>query len=245
MTPIQKTKALLKTAYYGLQHALISPTARLCPVCGFNVRRFASFGSPQRKEARCQNCGALERHRFAWLLLQEQTDLFDGRPKQVLHVAPEHCFEERLESELGSGYITADLLRTDVKVRMDITEIQYENDRFDTILCSHVLEHVPGDRQAMKELFRVLKPGGWAFLDVPIAALATYEDPSIVDPAERLKAFGQEDHVRKYGPDYAHRLEESGFRVKIVKVADLADVDSARRFGILPMNRLTFICRKD
>src|SRR5690606_6806823 len=98
---------------------------RLCPVCGRASRRFQPAGIVRREEARYPHCKALERHRFVWLFFERRTNLFDGRPKQVLHVAPEACFEPRLRQRLGEGYLTADLFSPQVMVQMDITDIQY------------------------------------------------------------------------------------------------------------------------
>src|SRR5690606_8666735 len=125
---------------------------------------------------------------------------------------PEACFEARLRQRLGEEYLTADLLNPHVMVQMDITDIQYPAGSFDVIYCSHVLEHVPDDQQAIRELCRVRRPGGWAVLMVPITVERTYEDPSITDPAGRLAAFGQENHVRRYGLDFAERLCAAGFK---------------------------------
>ena len=100
-------------------------------------------------------------------------------------------------------------------VEMDITDIQYPDDSFDAIYCSHVLEHVPDDAKAMSELYRVLKPGGWAILAVPIRGDTTFEDPTTTEPEERERLFGQSDHVRYYGKDFKDRLEAAGFEVKV------------------------------
>lgn len=150
-----------------------------CPVCQKSLRAFAPYGRSRRKGALCIYCGSLERHRLLWLYLTQKTDLFDGRPKDVLHIAPEPCFKPIFHQKLGAGYITADLNDDHVMVKMDITNIQYPDDSFDVILCSHVLEHVPDDRKAMREFWRVLKPTGWAILLVPIMAEVTFEDPSM------------------------------------------------------------------
>jgi len=191
----------------------------------------------------CVRCGALERHRFVWRYLEARTDLFDGRPKRVLHVAPERCLEPRLRSRLGQGYTTADLLDPRAMVRMDITDIHYPDGSFDVIYCSHVLEHVPDDRRALREFRRVLKPDGWAILLVPITAVRTVEDASIVDPADRSRIFGQADHVRRYGPDYVERLREAGFMVRVDQVADCLG-DDAVRLGLTPASGEIYYCTK-
>lgn len=220
------------------------PTERQCPICGENTYRFLEFGNPVRHDVKCSTCGSLERHRFTWLLLHEKTDLFNEYEKTVLHVAPERCFEKKFRQLLGRSYITADLINPDVDVKMDITDINYPDDHFDVILCSHVLEHVQDDIKAMSELHRVLHPDGLAILDVPISSDKTYEDPSIVDPEDRLEAFGQEDHVRIYGPDYKDRLEEAGFSVTVITVGELASEKHATTLGITPLSRRNFFCEK-
>jgi ubiquinone/menaquinone biosynthesis C-methylase UbiE len=103
---------------------------------------------------------------------------------------------------------------------MDITDIDYADETFDVIYSSHVLEHVPDDRKAIRELHRVLKSDGWAILQVPITAYRTFEDPSITNPIDRLRIFGNKDHVRKYGPDFVERLKEAGFKVKVITASD-------------------------
>jgi SAM-dependent methyltransferase len=197
-----------------------------------------------REEAQCAHCGALERHRFLWLFLEKETDLFNGQPKKILHVAPEPCLESRLKKRLAGNYLTADLLSPRAMVKMDICDIQFPDQSFDVIYCSHVLEHVLDDKKAMREFFRVLKNNQWAILNVPITREKTFEDSSIVDPQERLKAFGQEDHVRCYGPDYAERLRDSGFTVKITQIGDLANNDEAAKMGLTPASGEIYYCTK-
>src|SRR5262245_5269575 len=219
-------------------------TSRWCPVCGWRSRRFRQFKDHPNPEAQCVHCGALERHRFLWLYVQAHSNLFDGRRKRVLHVAPEACFVEKWRQRLGAGYLTADLSDKQAMVKMDITAIQMSDDTFDVIYCSHVLEHVLDDRRAMREFHRVLKPGGWAILLVPITAERTFEDPTVVDPDQRRRLFGQADHVRRYGPDYVDRLSEAGFAVSEINVSDLFSDAQARRMGIAKCAGCIHVCRK-
>ncbi len=163
----------------------------------------------------------------------------------MLHVAPETCFAKRFKKILGKNYLTADL-NNPAMVKMDITDIQYNDESFDVIYCSHVLEHVQNDKKAMREFNRVLKSNGWAILLVPVNADKTYEDPSIVDPKERFKAFGQENHVRKYGPDYVDRLREAGFSVEVTEVSDLVNKNEATRMGLtVPPSGEIYYCTKN
>lgn len=219
-------------------------TGRYCPVCNRSSDRFASFGRPARKDAQCVQCDSLERHRLVWLFFLNRTDLFRGARCSMLHVAPESCLEPRLRQRLGPDYLTADLLDPAAEIRMDVTRIGFPDRHFDVIYCSHVLEHVPDDRRAMAEFHRVLKDDGWAVLVVPITAERTVEDPGVTDPAERLRLFGQEDHVRRYGPDFVDRLRAAGFRVETVSVGDLATEAEAERMGLTADAGDIFFCTK-
>ncbi|QQO55187.1 MAG: methyltransferase domain-containing protein [Thiohalocapsa sp. PB-PSB1] len=228
-------KLISAVLYYG--------NKRYCPICCKKSSRFKPFGVIPREDAQCPHCGSLERHRLLWLFLQKRIDLFAGKLK-MLHVAPEPCLESIFMKRLGSNYLTADLFNPRAMVKMDICDIQYPENSFDAIYCSHVLEHVPDDKQAMREFCRVLNTNGWAILNVPITREKTFEDPSIVDPKERLKAFGQEDHVRSYGQDYVERLRDSGFDVEIIKVDDLANSDELLKMGLTLAAGEIYYCTK-
>lgn len=128
-------------------------------------------------------------------------------------------------------------------VKLDVTSIPFPGESFDVIFCSHVLEHVADDRKALREFFRVLKPKGWVVLLVPINARQTMEDPAIVDRDERKKVFGQEDHVRRYGPDYVERVEQAGFTVKVVRPVDLCKAGEIERLGLAAV--ADEVCRCD
>jgi len=237
-------KPLLRRARNFVKALLFFWNKRYCPVCENSSHRFRPYGRTPREDAQCTHCGALERHRFLWLFLQKKSDLFDGKRKRMLHVAPESCFKPRFEKWLNGDYITADLSNPHAMVQMDICNIQYPDESFDVIYCSHVLEHVQDDKKAIREFFRVLAKNGWAILLVPIYSDRTFEDPSIKDPAERLRIFGQEDHVRRYGPDYADRLREAGFFVEITKVGDLINRHEVERMGLTPACGDIYYCTK-
>ena len=219
-------------------------TGRFCPVCEKESSRFRPFGLVVREEAQCVHCKSLERHRFMWLYFQTKTDLFDGQPKQMLHIAPEPCFAPRLAERLGQNYLTADLFSPNVMIKMDITDIQYGDKSFDVIYCSHVLEHVPDDHRALSEFYRTLKNDGWAIINVPIEGEKTREDLSITDPAERLKRYGQEDHVRIYGADYIDRLRAAGFKVEMLKVSDIVNDAEVVKMGLTSASGEIFYCTK-
>ena len=227
-----------------LRSLLASGNARQCPVCGRPSRRFFRAGRVPREEALCGHCGALDRHRLVWVFFLRKTNLFDGLRKRMLHVAPDKCIQRNLRMRLGDGYVTADLEDPRVMVTMDIACMPYSDESFDVIYCSHVLEHVRDDRRALKEFHRVLKKDGWAVLLVPITAERTREDPAVEDPVERRRLFGQEDHFRRYGPDYVERLHEAGFRVSVTGVADLCTAGEAGLFGLTANSGEIYYCTK-
>ena len=231
--PIRAVQAI---PYYG--------TGRYCPICEQSSSRFRQVGREHREEAQCPHCLSAERHRFSLLYLLRKTNLFDGASKSVLHVSPARCLEPILRDSLGDRYLTADLFNPSAMVKMDITDIHYPNQSFDVILCSHVLEHVDNDINAMKEFYRVLKDDGWAILLVPITSDRTFEDPSITDPAKRLELFGEVDHVRRYGPDYIDRLRSVGFKVEMIEVKDLASPKEIAQMRLTPDSGEIYLCTK-
>jgi SAM-dependent methyltransferase len=207
--------------------------SRYCPCCESHLQRFKPFGLVPRP-AECPVCGSLERHRLIVLYLRHRTDLFDGQRKMMLHVAPEKQLSELFASASSIDYLSADLVPSRAMVRMDVMDIQYPDETFDVIYCSHVLEHVADDRKAMSEFHRVLRTGGWAILQVPIStAEVTFEDPAITSPEEREAAFGQFDHVRCYGADYKDRLENAGFSVEVDGFVRELDDQTVTRCGLM------------
>jgi SAM-dependent methyltransferase len=182
-----------------------------CPCCGGRFRFFRAMNDPNRI---CWACGAMERHRSAWIYLDGHPELLPAGVK-VLHIAPEFMLGRRLASVPGATYTSGDLEAEFGPERIDVTGMQFADGAFDAVVCNHVLEHVPDDRAAMREIFRVLRPGGWALLQVPdLDDDVTHEDATVTDPAERERIFGQEDHVRRYGWDYLTRLREAGFETE-------------------------------
>ncbi len=206
--------------FSGLFTKLIAPFYRghnvSCPVCGKSYKTFLPYGYSEgiRDNRLCPGCLTLERHRLLWLYLQNKTNLFTDKLK-LLHIAPEQPFYKRFRKMDNLEYITADLESPIADVKMDIQNIPFEDESFDVVICNHVLEHVDDDRQAMREVYRILKKDGWAILQVPIDhnRETTYEDASITTPEERQKHFGQYDHRRVHGKDYGKRLTEAGFKV--------------------------------
>jgi SAM-dependent methyltransferase len=207
-----------------------------CPVCKKSYKKFLPYGRINpRANALCPNCLSLERHRLIWLYLEERTAFF-SKKLDVLHIAPEACFIKRFERVHGDRYITADIESPLAKIKMDIHEIPFDDGTFDAVLCNHVLEHVRDDIKAMQEISRVLRPGGFAILQVPFFTPVpdkTFEDNTITDKRQREVLFGQDDHVRKYGKDYAQRIEQGGLQVIQEDFVNTLHGDIRKKFGLV------------
>ena len=210
-----------------------------CPCCGGCYRRFLAGGHERRPNARCPGCGSLERHRLVWLWLQRATDMLRV-PHRVLVVAPEPFLQHALRARPHLDYLSVDLESPLAMRRMDVTRLDLADASFDVVFCSHVFEHIPDDRAAMRELRRVLRPGGWAVLQTPIdaARALTDEDPGVTRTAERLRRFGQADHVRIYGRDFFERLRASGWEVERIAFARGLPAGEAQRYGLDPEEEL-------
>ncbi len=205
------------------------------PIDGKSYRKFLPYGyGKQRLNALSPGTLSLERHRQMWLYLQRETDFFSA-PLKVLHIAPEQEFLRRFKKLPNLDYISADLFSPIVDVKADLLDLPFEDNSFDVVFCNHVLEHIEDDHQAMRELYRVLRTGGWGILQVPLknANQETYEDFTITDPKERQKHFGQYDHVRWYGMDYFTRLADAGFEVETLYYSRQFSTEEQKRFGLI------------
>ena len=217
-----------------------------CPVCEKSFRKFLSYGSniAHRENVLCPYDLTLERHRLMWLYLQK-TDFFKAEKLDVLHVAPEQCFHKKFKSQNNLNYTTADLESPIADLHFDLHSIPLEDNLYDVIFCNHVMEHVKDDLQCMKELYRVMKPGGWGIFQVPIDYdnPETYEDNTITSEKDREIHFWQKDHLRLYGLDYPKKLEKAGFKIDVFDPKDsLGDIDYEK----LRLNpkELIFIAKK-
>ena len=208
-----------------------------CPVCGSKQASFAPLPEFYRENARlygfahfekgemlsvdaytCSRCGASDRERIyaLWIDQQLENKLF-AKGTRTIHFAPEPALSRKLKGMEAFDYKTADLLMNDVDYKVDMMDMPFDDESFDFFICSHVLEHVDSDDQAIKELYRITKPGGCGILMVPIilGLEKTVEDPSVKDEAGRWRLYGQGDHVRLYAHnDYVNKICLHGFRVE-------------------------------
>lgn len=215
------------------------------PIDGKSFRKFLPYGyENQRENVLSPSTLSLERHRLLWLYLKNETDFFNTE-KKMLHVAPEQAFYKRFRKMKQLDYTTTDLHSPLADVKADICALPFENNTYDIIFCNHVLEHIPDDQKAMQELYRVLKPGGMAILQIPqdLSRKHTFEDNSITDPKERAKIFGQYDHVRIYGQDYFDKLRTIGFDVEEVDYTSHLSEEKIDRYR-LAKGEILPVCRK-
>ena len=214
------------------------------PIDGKSFRSFLPYGyGTQRNNVLSPSTLSLERHRLLWLYLKNETDFFTARLK-VLHFAPEQAFYKIFRNQKNLDYTTTDLFSPLADVKADICNLPFESNLYDVILCNHVLEHIPDDIKAMKELFRVMKPGGYGIFQIPqdYNREQTFEDDSITDKNQRAKIFGQYDHVRIYGRDYFDKLRHIGF---VVEENDyIKKLGSAMQKYCLAPGEIIPVCRK-
>jgi SAM-dependent methyltransferase len=215
-----------------------------CPCCGARFRRFRGFNGPDRL---CWSCGALERHRALWLFFDAHPELLKPGLR-ILHVAPEAVLRDRFRALPDVHYVGGDLTAEYGPERIDVTQLQFADASFDAVVCNHVLEHVPDDARAMREIHRVLAPSGWAILQVPdVAAEETDEDAAVTSPDDRQRRFGQWDHVRRYGWDYVDRLRAAAFAVDVVRLERELDEGVVERCRLRKYGEVEpiFVCRPE
>ena len=208
---LRTVEAFLKDRRQFTSNSRGRKLVRECPICG-HKGYFLSLERGQRLDSRCPGCGSRERHRLQHLFLTE-----GGRWKlagqRVLHFAPERYMLRIMRG--NPLYVSADLHQPDADLRMDAANIGFPDASFDMLIAHHLLEHIPDDRQVLREFARVLRPGGYALLAVPqnFAAEQTDEDFSVADPMQRFWRFTGYDHRRLYGRDFTARVEDAGFSV--------------------------------
>ena len=175
-----------------------------CPICGYHG---PFMDKNNRLRAKCPKCGELERARMAMLVVDQIFDETKALETDVLHISPEN-FLRKIFKKKYKSYISSDLYREDVDHQFDIQSIPYPDNTFDLVFASHVLEYVKNDRQAIKEIKRVLRPGGLAFLPVPMLHEKTIDFENR-PPNKRI--------IRETGIDYFDRYREVFNEVKIYK----------------------------
>jgi len=198
-----------------------------CPCCG---RTFSLFLYSKYMATLCPNCLSVERYRLLCHYLEHETD-FGKRRMSVLDVAPLYTFQEFCRRHDNIDYLSVDIQSPIAMKHMDIRSLDLPDESFDCIICYHVLEHIDDAETALSELWRVLKPGRWAIIQVPIHVPKTVEREDLTE-AQAARILKYPGHLRAYGPDYRDLLEAAGFEVEIVPYAHSFSEEERRRFGL-------------
>ena len=205
------------------------------PIDGRSYRKFLPYGYKKlRPNALSPGTLSLERHRLLWLYLKRETAFLKDK-KKVLHIAPEQALYKKFKKIESWDYLTLDLNSPLADIKADITNLPFDDNIFDLIICNHVLEHIQDDIIAIKEIYRVLKKNGLAIMQIPIdiKRIKTFENPEIKSNKEREELFGQYDHVRVYGKDFFERLKSVGFKTKKINYTKDLSKEEIKKFSII------------
>lgn len=228
----------------------------LCPVCHGHFRAFKPYGAKlelsnhyklislgYRQNALCPGCGSKERERAIALFMARHMIWPRRAPRSVLHIAPEHALGVYLSRLTEPHYLSGDLVPSrsprPAMRQMDITRIPCPENSFDILICNHVLEHIEDDMKALQEIYRVLNPGGFAILQIPYAHnLNDTIETVYTRPEDRLRHYGQEDHVRLYGMDYSLRIRTCGFHLEDDSMYQRFGLDRVSQSGLIADEKL-------
>ncbi|SFE66861.1 Methyltransferase domain-containing protein [Chitinophaga sp. CF118] len=235
---LKQTALPLYLQFRGLYHKGNKVT---CPCCKRSFSRFLPLGV-DRRPGQCPRCRSNERDRALWLYMEKYPD-FINAGKKLLHIGPESIFYRYFKKMKGLHYTPADKFALTFEstypsetIYLDIVHMpEIPDNMYDVILCSHVLEYIKEDDKAISELFRVLRPGGIALLQVPIkpGLEITYEDDSITSPEQRALIFGDPGHIRFYGEDYADKLTAQGFETDFIPFISLFTQEEIEKYGLV------------
>ena len=209
---------------FGGGSKAVRPLMKAAAVIGSDVDHFS-----------CPKCWAHDRERHLLLYFTKLDFKSFIANSRVLHLAPEPALKRFIESAMPTEYVRGDLFPASADVqRVDLCKMSFDAGSFDLVIANHVLEHVDDDGQALKEIFRILRPGGMAVLQTPYASALskTIYDPEITDPELRLQLYGQEDHLRLYGSDIFERFTSTGLESKLQCHSDLLPDIDFRVYGV-------------
>ena len=210
-----------------------------CPICNTNLKKWIPINNAS--DNLCPACGSIARTRLMTSLLFDAPFYLEKQAWSVLHFSPSRPLKRLLRKYPKLDYVSTDYESQYEDRNYDITSIPEPDNRFDLIICFHVLEHIPDDRKAMEELYRIVKPGGTVLLQTPFQEGETYEDSNITSEVDREKHFGQKDHVRIYGlNDFVARLQNVGFKIDKQNAIDLIGEEKVNRLAIKGENVVVF-----
>lgn len=215
-----------------------------CNCCEKSFTRFLSFGHVKRENAACPNCLSLERTRLLLFYLQKETTFFSEHLK-VLHFAPERILEKRFVKLKNLSYLTVDINPERAMEKADIMDLHFKDNTFDVLFCSHILMMISDEKKALRELFRVLKPGGFALIQTRTNTgyKNTFTDPKAITDEQRRIAYGESELYRVFGDDFADYVSSFGFNVQSIPYGKILGEDVVRKYG-LGNNEIIFRCTK-
>lgn len=241
----------LQMAFGRRAGRLLSGGDRLCVCCGRKSWGFLPYWGgtratpPLGRELRvvgsdldhyeCVRCGANDRERHLQLYCMQLDLRASMAGARILHFAPERQFSRYVADAGPAHYVRADLYPASADVvRVDMLDMQFADGAFDIVIANHVLEHVADDRAALREIRRVLRPGGLAILQTPYSTVLqhTFEDRGIVAPRAREYAYGQDDHVRLYGRDIFEVIAAAGFAARVARHEEALSAFDALVYGV-------------
>lgn len=209
-----------------------------CSLCGWTGSQFLPTGRHQTPNRLCPQCSSLERYRMLHLYLRDFSDIAK-QPAAILDVATKPCFRDFCQSLPNVCYVSSDLMTEGAMVFSDLTKMGFQSESFNVLTCLHVMEHIPNDDAAFREIARLLKPNSFALVMVPIRGASTLEVPD-ADPKDYEELFGQFDHIRYYGLDIAQRMERAGLRVETLDMFSLFDEATLKRYALRGEDRYFF-----
>jgi len=232
-------RKIKKCTLCGRESSLFLPGGIDSPI----FHKFNIIGGGLREDCTCPYCYAGDRERWVYYVLQHFTDLF-RKMCTVLHIAPEKGLAAKISQNRQCVYLSGDVVAHRAQYTVDVTQMKFENEKFDFIIMNHVLEHILEENKALNELKRCLKQDGKLILTFPICLdRPTYENKNAVTPQQRIECYGQEDHVRLYGIDARARLESFNFHVKEYIAKEIVSKEEIETYGFIAEDRV-FVCMK-
>lgn len=208
-----------------------------CPICESFFPTFFPVSIKKPRRAKCPTCGSLERHRFFYLLMKTKGFMPDSG--RFLHFAPEPWLIKKLEDRYGFGYLCTDYEYPPYHLKTDIQNLPFCDELFDGMILFGVLEHIPDDYKAMRELARVLKRAGTAFIHVPLQFDSYWSKRERLGKVNRRLQYGQSNHLRYYGLQIQDDLKANGFQsVEIIAPSDRYTAHQIEQQGLVEASRI-------
>lgn len=243
-----RQRVAFRYALFRLRGLRYRGSQRECVCCGGKFRLFLPYGNPQthRAEAACPSCNMLERNRLMKYFLLREMHVEKVGNVRVLHFAPEYPLEKWLQRLPNIRYCSADIEPDLAQIQADLMALPFADASYDWVICSHVLAHVPDEAQAMREIYRVLAPGGVALIQTRInSTLPTTIQASGTPTAQGIVRHRLDDNMREHGRDFAAQLAAfAPFQVETRDYATQFSTEERLRYGLRLMDDAIFVCMK-